>query len=153
MNGVDVSDQLTVFYAFVRKTRKWWRKLFFWLLEVSVVNSYLLYKETVEKPKSHLDYRRAMIEHMAKLSCQLAPPRQGPGAPRRATETLQRLNHKPHFLSRSDNHRDCVVCSNRSTGHRRRTIYYCETCDNNPFLCPDICFKRYHTMANYNITY
>ena len=29
MNGVDVSDQLTVFYSFVRKTRKWWRKLFF----------------------------------------------------------------------------------------------------------------------------
>ena len=32
MNGVDVADQLTVFYSFVRKTRKWWRKLFFFTL-------------------------------------------------------------------------------------------------------------------------
>ena len=42
MNGVDVADQLTVYYSFVGKTRKWWRKIFFYLLEVSVVNSYLL---------------------------------------------------------------------------------------------------------------
>lgn len=42
MNGVDVAEQLTVFYLFVRKTRKWWRKVFFWLIEASVVNSYPL---------------------------------------------------------------------------------------------------------------
>ena len=29
MNGVDKADQYTVYYAFVRKSRKWWRKLFF----------------------------------------------------------------------------------------------------------------------------
>ena len=28
MNGVDVADQLTVFYSFVRKTHKWWRNCF-----------------------------------------------------------------------------------------------------------------------------
>lgn len=42
MNGVDIADQLTVFYSFVRKTKKLWRNFFFFL-EVSVVNSYLLY--------------------------------------------------------------------------------------------------------------
>ena len=31
MNGVDIADQLTVFYSFIQKTRKWWRKLFFLL--------------------------------------------------------------------------------------------------------------------------
>ena len=54
MNGVDVADQLTVYYSFVRKTRKWWRKIFFYLLEVSVVNSYLLYKQTISQPRNHL---------------------------------------------------------------------------------------------------
>ena len=45
MNGVDVADQLDVYYSFQRKTLKWWRKVFFWLLEVAVVNSYLVYKK------------------------------------------------------------------------------------------------------------
>ena len=57
MNGVDVADQLTVFYSFVRKTRKWWRKLFFYLMEVSVVNNYLLYRQTVAQPRNHLGER------------------------------------------------------------------------------------------------
>ena len=79
MNGVDVADQLTVFYSFVRKTRKWWRKLFFYLMEVSVVNSYLLYRQTVAQPRNHLGYRRAIVEQVAKLSIQQAPPpRPGP---------------------------------------------------------------------------
>ena len=29
MNGVDRADQLTVYYSFVRKTSKWWWKVFF----------------------------------------------------------------------------------------------------------------------------
>ena len=48
MNGVDLS---AVFCAnpFVRKTRKWWRKQFFYMLEVSVVNSFILYCEMTQK--------------------------------------------------------------------------------------------------------
>jgi len=44
MNGVDKADQYTVYYSFIRRSKKWWRKLFFWLLEVAVVNSYILYR-------------------------------------------------------------------------------------------------------------
>ena len=44
MNGVDLVDQLTVFYGFVRKSCKWWPKVLFWLFEVTVINSYILYK-------------------------------------------------------------------------------------------------------------
>ena len=29
MNGVDLADQLTVFYGFVHKSCKWWQKVFF----------------------------------------------------------------------------------------------------------------------------
>ena len=149
-NGVDVADQLTVFYSFVRKTRKWWRKLFFYMTEVSIVNSYLLYKLTVTQPRNHVGYRRAMLEQMAKLSIQQGPPRPGPGAPRRTIthHVPQRLYQKPHFLSKAATHRDCVACSNRNTRHHR-TVYYCNTCTTTPYLCPDTYFQRYHTLANY----
>ena len=31
------ADQYTVYYSFIRKARKWWRKLFFWMLEVATL--------------------------------------------------------------------------------------------------------------------
>jgi hypothetical protein len=36
MGGVDRSDHYTASYQFTR-TKKWYRKMFFWLLEVSIV--------------------------------------------------------------------------------------------------------------------
>ena len=44
MNGVDRADHIAVYYSFERKTRKWWRKVFFWLMESTLVNSYIIYK-------------------------------------------------------------------------------------------------------------
>ena len=41
MNGVDLADQYTTYYSFVRKSKKWWKKVCFWLLEVATVNSYI----------------------------------------------------------------------------------------------------------------
>lgn len=45
LGGVDLADHYISSYIFVPKSVKWWRKLFFWLLEVSIVNSYLLYSQ------------------------------------------------------------------------------------------------------------
>ena len=153
MNGVNVADQFTVFYSFVRRTRKWWRKLFFYLLEVTVVNSFLLYRQTVHQPKNHLAYRRMIVEQAATIFIQQAPPRPGPGAPRRqpTNSVPQRLDKKQHFIGKSLKDRDCVVCSCREKNKRHRTIYYCNTCTNHPYLCPDVCFTRYHTLINYKL--
>ena len=54
MGWVDVSDQYISSYSFIRKSKKWWRKMFFWLLEVAVVNSFILYNLSAvanQKPK------------------------------------------------------------------------------------------------------
>ena len=37
MNGVDIADQHSVYYSFIRKTVKWWKKIVFWLIETSMV--------------------------------------------------------------------------------------------------------------------
>jgi hypothetical protein len=39
MEGVDRSDHHIASYQFMKRTKKWYRKMFFWLLEVSIVNS------------------------------------------------------------------------------------------------------------------
>ena len=56
MGGVDVADQYSVYYSFTRKSMKWSRKAMFSAIEVGLVNSYILYKQTATKPVSHLHY-------------------------------------------------------------------------------------------------
>ena len=61
MGGVDKADQYSAYYLFGKQSVKWWKKLMFWLLEVAIVNSYILYKATVDNPLSHSNYRQKLI--------------------------------------------------------------------------------------------
>ena len=102
MNGVDIADQLGVYYSFQRKTRKWWRKVFFWLLEVTTVNSYIIYRQTAATPKSHLFYRRAVIESLASRSITNAPPCRRIGRPCKRVHPddadPEHLNQRLHLM-------------------------------------------------------
>ena len=115
-----------------------------------MVNSYITYKQTVVNPKSHLAYRRTLIEVLAGRSITNAPPRPRIGRPRKRKHSdeadAERLNQKLHLLGKWAKQKDCVVCSNQASGFRSRTYYHCKTCKGNPTLHPDICFGRYHTQ-------
>ena len=149
MLGVDKLDQLVSYYSFLHKSVKWWRKVFFWLLEVTVVNSYVVHKEHCTKqkikPLDHLSYRRNLLMKFTETARATARTHSG----RRSMENLERLQKKPHFMTRSDKRLDCLVCSDRY-GQRHLTYFRCETCTDNPPLCPTECFKVYHTKKNYN---
>ena len=43
MSGVDELDQFISTYPFTKKSKKWWEKVFFRLLEISVINACILY--------------------------------------------------------------------------------------------------------------
>ena len=43
MGGVDIADQLVTYYGFSHCCRKWWKRVFFHLLEVCMVNAYIMY--------------------------------------------------------------------------------------------------------------
>ena len=154
MNGVDRADQLTVYYSFTRKTKKWWRKIFFWLLEVSTVNSYILYKEAGTSRKSHLDFRRSVITSLAEQHLHALPPRPARGRPRkRSRENPERLDQRKHFLDKGSSQRACVVCSDIQKNQRHTTTYFCKTCTVHPYLHPVPCFERYHTITDFRIHY
>ena len=102
MNGVVCADQNSVYYSFIRKSRKWWRKLFFWLIEVTVVNSFILFQLHTCTNTSHLQYRRRVIEALATTYLQQMPPRPRVGRPRKCSLSSdsgdpERLNGRPHF--------------------------------------------------------
>lgn len=151
MGAVDRFDHYCSSYSFLRKSIKWWKKTFFWLLEVAVVNSFIIYNQT--HPGNHLNhihYREALILHLVQEQRAVQPARRR-GRPS-TFDKEERLNKHKHFIASYENKKtkDCSVCSDRKTpGCRRKTVFYCETCSRQPGLHPGKCFKDYHTLTTY----
>ncbi|KAJ4430788.1 hypothetical protein ANN_19379 [Periplaneta americana] len=64
MGGVDLSDQKIVTYDLNSKSQKWWRKVFFKVLMISVVNSWILYQEIKHKKIQLLEYLISLAEQI-----------------------------------------------------------------------------------------
>ncbi len=135
MLGVDKLDQLASYYSFLHKSVKWWRKVFFWLVEVTVVNSYILYKQQMaaqkRRPLTHLGFRRELISSLSEPIRSTVPPNRRSGS--RVRPLPERLQPVPHFMRKGTKRRDCWVCSCREEGGiRHLTLYFCTTCHDHP---------------------
>ncbi|XP_046827867.1 piggyBac transposable element-derived protein 4-like [Vespa crabro] len=151
MRGVDRADQYAATYCFLRKSLKWWRKLFFWEMEMCTVNSYILYtsvkKINNEKPMSHLKFVKLLVDQLIGNFRQNSTSREYTYTP----NTEGRLKNHLHII-RSETKKDCVVCSNRKIpGERRQTHYFCDTCLKKTRLHIGNCFERYHTLDDHKM--
>ena len=101
----------------------------FWLVETAVVNSYILYKETVPNPKSHVTFRRSVVESLASRHIVCAPPRRLVSRPRKRahsdSDVPERLNQRLHIVEQHTQ-RNCIIY--RAAGRNSRSLYYCKTC-------------------------
>lgn len=59
MGGVDHADQLRASYGLNRRSKKWWHRIFWGILEITFVNSYVVYCQ-VEEKISLLEYKRCV---------------------------------------------------------------------------------------------
>lgn len=151
MGGVDRSDHFISNYQFLRQTKKWYRKVFFWLLEVGLVNAYLIYKmvqtKSGTKPMTHKSFRESIVEDLVseQITKRKSNVRKRGRPPTGPPE--ERLSNTPHFMDRKEKGAGrCFICKINNV--RRETIYFCKTCTDKPFLHPDKCFERYHTVKN-----
>lgn len=51
MGGVNRSDHLIAGNKFEKKSIKYWRKCFLWLIEISVINNYVLCKKYLKESR------------------------------------------------------------------------------------------------------
>ena len=141
MGGVDMADARRKSYSCSRKSRRWWLRLFYFLVDVSVVNSYVLAQESPLFPAMTLkDFIVSLAEELlSSYNSRKRPGRTFVTAPPSVRFCERR------FPSKCDQYRNCRYCSS-STG-RTRTCYTCESCnpENPVHLCPYPCFKLYHT--------
>lgn len=144
MGYVDKADRMTNSYGISRKTWKWTKILFFHLLDITILNSYLLHKSVGGK-MSHKTYRETLVRNLL-TEVQGASSRTATGRPIVVTSQLSRLEVKfsQHWPLRG-NRRRCRVCSDKKK--IVRTQYACKKC--NVRLCVDECFEKWHTRVKF----
>lgn len=145
MNGIDVFDQHRSYYGVDRKSKRWPLRIFWHLVDSSIVNAHFLYKKTRlihdqnATIMNQLDFRTALVEDglVAGFTSRKRigrPPTRPNNNPHHVIEDLRDYGH---VSAR------CRVCL---ADHRRHeTFYGCHLCGNVP-LCrpPKPCFAVFH---------
>jgi len=165
MNSVDHSDHMLSTYETL-KSIKWYRKLLLHLLNMVVLNSFILNRKYGTKKMSHSSYREFIANYLITTSLQDATcTKKKPPQPIDNTET--RL-HGKHFITKFDAlpnskrkapARRCKVCNftKEQTVHHgyepifvpmKYSSYGCTVCTN-VTLCITPCFKLFHSEINY----
>jgi hypothetical protein len=139
MGGVDLSDQLMNYYHFLRRTNKWWRKLWVHLLNMVIMNAYVLNKAYGTSKINHNAYRILIAQHLlgvdsfdSPLDLHVPGPSHG---------------HYPQRLAKSVNTdkvktRRCVHCKATTNQKIRATTMQCSACQF--ALCIYPCFGQFH---------
>jgi len=70
IGAVDRFDQMVAYSCFRRRTMKWyrWKKVFFHLFSLSVLNSYTLYKERIRSRLLQRVFRRELVKELVSSS-------------------------------------------------------------------------------------
>jgi len=146
MGGVDKSDQLVTYYGFRRCSKKWWKQAFFHLMELTMVNAYILYCYNTPKKEhmTHLEFALAVARALLDDAHPLPALRYQP--PPAAADLPLRLTGR-HFPEPAGSCPDCKICSDRQAGNRKQTQWQCKTCK--VAMCIYPCSERYHTLKHY----
>ena len=159
MKAVDMGDQIMSYNSILRRSHKWWRKLFIHLLNMVLLNSYILHKKYAQTKMSHENFTLRVISQWLQEGIEICNWTLPPLVSNKC-EGENRLSER-HFPShipsslgakRSKPSRPCFVCAKipRVEGiavSKKWSSFWCEECKK--VLCIEFCFKTYHTVQDY----
>lgn len=143
MGGVDRFDQLRERYEIGRRSIKWWHRLFYFLVDLAIVNSFILWK--LSKPNTTQDQLSFRINLAKQLIANFSSRKQR-GKPAQYLSKVSvpketRLANVGTHLPKAATFRRCRLCTSKGKG-QKRTKYYCATCL--VPLCMPECFNEFH---------
>jgi hypothetical protein len=88
MNEIDTVNNLrTAFTCYRSRNRKWWKPLFYWLLDTCKINAYLVWKAKNES-SNHTKFFDILVDELLTIPLELEFP---PVNPLRPVYTLEYL--------------------------------------------------------------
>ena len=157
MGGVDLADQYISYYSLTqRRTLKWWKKVFWRMIDISILNSWIIFRTNFPESEihSHRLFRIELVHELVQPLLSLRASTEGSTKGWRPATSEKRLvgKHFPYKISRRGR---CVVCSNTKTPEGKRkgtkTSIHCPKCDT--YLCIGTCFESFHTKSKYWLLY
>ena len=152
MVGIDRADKAMTYYMVLHRCMKWWKKLFFYLLEVCFCNTLIIWR-SIHRKRINAETFRLKIVHGLLQNYRRSNPAVFGQAIRDRPDRLQNVGeHFPCNTKKLPNGKparlDCAVCSDRST-RRHQTQIMCKKC-NEP-MCAYPCFERWHKLRDYKV--
>uniref|UniRef100_V5GZ25 PiggyBac transposable element-derived protein n=1 Tax=Anoplophora glabripennis TaxID=217634 RepID=V5GZ25_ANOGL len=150
MGFVDKADMLKKTYQMDRKSKKWWPRIFWHFIDVSVVNAFIIFQQRCGN-NGGMNLKAFRLAVVAGL---VGAGKKTVKKGRARLEQKNVNNYKPTvpLEKRWDqslhmpvygNYRRCALCSTRD--HQRRSKWACDTCG--VALClsdKKDCFQRFH---------
>ena len=104
--AVDRCDQMVAYSCFRRNTMKWWKKVFFHLFSLSILNASILYKQRTQSPGCKGPFKRSLLRTLASPILSLREATQEPSRrlhpssswrslPRENTGHQEEVQHHP----------------------------------------------------------
>ena len=157
MNAVDRSDQILATNNVNRKCMRWWKTLFFHLIDIAVVNSFLLFKEHQTKFPDNVDLHRPshfslsdFREEIVRQLCNLpecdVPPVLSSVKPAPPSSSEFETVHIPRFTAHQ---KRCVVCLKQGRGEFKVSSF-CSApqCEGKYMhVTTKNCFEEFHSKA------
>ena len=152
MSGVDKGDQLRQYYSLRTKFMKYYKYIFFFLLDTSITNAFIIYSNYSQSPSilKHKEFRLRLAQELIGEYC----GRKRVGRPTKSiTPRPPPLHsHTTHFPRKRTLKRKCVYCANYRTPSRRcESRWYCDDCEGQPALCltgsadDNDCWRLWHS--------
>nr|CAI5821951.1 unnamed protein product [Callosobruchus analis] len=152
MGAVDKTDMQNSFVDCARKSLKWYKKLFFHLMDLSLYNAFVLFQVVTGNKPSFSESRLAVV-------IQLFDKYPVPVKKQRSTVCVDhplRLSarHFPAPIPQTaaqggTTQRRCHVCATtqRDKKKRKDTRFMCKDCD--VALCVHPCFEKFYTLKKF----
>lgn len=155
MGGVDLKDQKLSMYLLERKRGlKWYIKVFRRLLNISILNTFIIYRANSQdrsRKLTHREYRYALAKALSRQDNQITRIRPAIQHPR--GERLDGTEHFPEHEEADERvtkgrvrykRGRCVLCLALANKKRTESNVKCSKC--RVFLCIGKCWRDYHTQ-------
>lgn len=137
MRGIDVVDHRRANYTCQLRTRKWWHRIFLFLVDSSIGNAYVLYDLDCQMREIRPMSRKAFHHRIAAWLCS------GCIKPGRTTFKGFPMRRGLHYSMR---HPERKRCKCRVCG--RKQVRVCRACGGK-YICEGACFVKAHSKAKW----
>lgn len=147
MGGVDREDQQLASFPIMRRYAKGYKKIFFYIMDIAVYNSYILSAKITGRRASYTDWKVDLAEQMIEEAVLPGYRRRGKfpvGDSPMRLEACEWAHFPRQILPnaiKSNPSRQCHVC--KAQGKKSESRWECEKCG--VALHMPVCFKIFHT--------